>query len=163
MRTRLPQHFPSSPRKRKLNGKLVAFDKYSNGLLNIVGIHSEDPPELGPVRWFEPLDPSRLRPANLYHAQRLRRLRLQGIDTQPPVAKFEARLEAPLSVAFSAKESHDADGPVVSFFWKFGDGGTSREMSPTHHYPKPGTYQGCLMVWDQHGSRGELSFTIVLP
>lgn len=45
-------------------------------LMNLVGLLSSDPSVLEPTgRWFEPLDPKRLQPANLYEAQLARRLK----------------------------------------------------------------------------------------
>ena len=45
-------------------------------LMNLVGLLSSDPPVTEPTgRWFEPLDPNRLQPANLYEAQLARRLK----------------------------------------------------------------------------------------
>ncbi len=45
-------------------------------LMNLVGLLSSDPPVVDPPgRWFEPLDPQRLQPVNLYEAQLARRLK----------------------------------------------------------------------------------------
>ena len=45
-------------------------------LMNLVGLLSSDPPDTEPTgRWFEPLDPQRLQPANLYEAQLTKRLK----------------------------------------------------------------------------------------
>jgi hypothetical protein len=45
-------------------------------LMNLVGLHSSDPSDADPKgRWFEPLNPHRLQPSNLYEAQLARRLR----------------------------------------------------------------------------------------
>jgi len=45
-------------------------------LMNLVGLLSSDPPVVDSAgRWFEPLDPQRLQPANLYEAQLARRLK----------------------------------------------------------------------------------------
>ncbi len=48
-------------------------------------------------------------------------------------------------------ESTDADGPIVSWAWDFGDGGTSSERNPTHTYAQPGTYNVALTVTDHTG------------
>src|SRR6185503_10011473 len=36
--------------------------------------------------------------------------------------------------------STDSDGHVVAWSWNFGDGGTSNQQNPTHHYANAGTY-----------------------
>jgi len=38
-----------------------------------------------------------------------------------------------------------------SYYWKFGDGGTSNEPDPTHEYPNPGTYTVTLIAYDSDG------------
>ncbi len=50
-------------------------DGWGPDLMNLVGLRSSDPPVVDPKgRWFEPLDPARLQPINLYDAQLARRL-----------------------------------------------------------------------------------------
>ncbi|MEO5645191.1 MAG: PKD domain-containing protein, partial [Bacteroidia bacterium] len=44
--------------------------------------------------------------------------------------------------------------PVVSWFWQFGDGGTSTLEDPTHSYAVPGLYKVCLTIISV-GSGGE--------
>lgn len=44
--------------------------------------------------------------------------------------------------------------PVVSWFWQFGDGGTSTLEDPTHYYAVPGAYKVCLTIISV-GSGGE--------
>jgi hypothetical protein len=36
--------------------------------------------------------------------------------------------------------------PVASWFWQFGDGGTSTLQNPSHFYATPGVYQVCLTI-----------------
>ncbi len=36
--------------------------------------------------------------------------------------------------------------PNVRFYWKFGDGGGSDEVNPTHTYSQPGEYDVCLVI-----------------
>jgi hypothetical protein len=49
---------------------------------------------------------------------------------------------APLTVTFVDKST----GPVESYAWSFGDGGTSSEQSPQHTFTEPGTYEVELVV-----------------
>jgi PKD repeat protein len=55
---------------------------------------------------------------------------------------------APLNVQFSSAQSSDPDGSIVSYFWDFGDGGTSTEANPTHTYTAVGQYTATLIVTD---------------
>ncbi|HKR11221.1 MAG TPA: PKD domain-containing protein [Pyrinomonadaceae bacterium] len=48
-------------------------------------------------------------------------------------------------------QSTDADGPIVSWAWDFGDGGTSNERNPMHTYAQPGNYTVTLTVTDHTG------------
>lgn len=41
------------------------------------------------------------------------------------------------------------------FDWRFGDGGSSDEMSPKHAYQDTGTYEVCLKVTSEHGCEDE--------
>jgi len=51
---------------------------------------------------------------------------------------------APLTVVFSDKSS----GPHDQWLWKFGDGDTASDTSPTHTYTSPGTYDVSLKITD---------------
>ncbi|MBN1443042.1 MAG: CotH kinase family protein [Planctomycetes bacterium] len=69
----------------------------------------------------------------------------------PPEASFTAspRLgDAPLTVHFSDLSG----GEIDTYFWEFGDGGTSAARSPTHIYEDPGTYTVTLTVEGPGGS-----------
>jgi RHS repeat-associated protein len=48
-------------------------------------------------------------------------------------------------------QSTDADGPIVSRAWDFGDGTTSSEPNPAHTYAQPGNYTVTLTVTDHTG------------
>lgn len=41
-----------------------------------------------------------------------------------------------------------ANGNIVSWYWTFGDGGTSTLQNPTHAYGQPGAYLVCLSIID---------------
>lgn len=47
--------------------------------------------------------------------------------------------------------STDPDGTIVSWFWSFGDGGTSMVRNPIHSYSSEGTYTVWLTVTDDDG------------
>ncbi|MFA5296037.1 MAG: PKD domain-containing protein [Methanoregulaceae archaeon] len=68
-----------------------------------------------------------------------------------PVANFTAEPlsgTAPLLVQFT----DISDGSPTRWFWRFGDGTTSREKNPYHLYEKPGLYTVVLTVYNQFGS-----------
>ncbi|MES2154849.1 MAG: thrombospondin type 3 repeat-containing protein [bacterium] len=46
--------------------------------------------------------------------------------------------------------STDGDVPITSWFWNFGDGGTSTDQNPTHQYGAPGDYAVTLTVTDDN-------------
>jgi gliding motility-associated-like protein len=63
---------------------------------------------------------------------------------------------APLSVKFKDQTS-TASGEISSWFWLFGDGGSSGSANPTYVYQQPGEYSISLKVRNIHGC--EKTFT----
>ena len=62
------------------------------------------------------------------------------VSEQPPVADFTGTPtvgNVPLAVSFT---NTTTGGPVTSWLWSFGDGGTSTAMNPMYTYNTPGTY-----------------------
>jgi len=73
----------------------------------------------------------------------------------PPVAEFEGspRLGcAPLTVNFTDKST----GTITSWWWEFGDGGTSAEQNPSYTYQNSGDYTVSLTVTGPSGSDTEI-------
>ena len=64
-----------------------------------------------------------------------------------------------LMINFSA-DAIDYDGSIVEWNWDFGDGSTSQEQHPTHHYRFTGTYTVNLTVRDNRGTPDNDSVTI---
>jgi PKD repeat protein len=58
--------------------------------------------------------------------------------------------------------STSTDGPIVSWVWNFGDGGTSIGQNPTHTYTATGTYIITLQVTDANGCTASISRTITV-
>jgi PKD repeat protein len=56
---------------------------------------------------------------------------------------------APLAVTF--KDTSTSTTPVISWFWNFGDGTTSRVQNPTHKYKTPGKYNVSLETGNEAG------------
>ncbi|HVK56083.1 MAG TPA: LamG-like jellyroll fold domain-containing protein [Burkholderiales bacterium] len=73
------------------------------------------------------------------------------IASVAPTANFTANPTsgvAPLSVAFTSNST----GSITGYSWKFGDGGVSASVNPTHSYATPGTYSVSLTVTGPGGS-----------
>ncbi len=58
---------------------------------------------------------------------------------------------APLAVNFT----NMSQGQCTSFYWNFGDGGTSNQENPSHTYNSPGTYTVSLTVSGSEGTDTE--------
>jgi PKD repeat protein len=83
-------------------------------------------------------------------------------EKRPPMVSVFASPtsgNAPLTVNFSC-ESHDPDGYITSYYWTFGDGGTSSSPNPSHTYNNAGTYTATLTVTDNDGLQASDSITI---
>jgi PKD repeat protein len=61
---------------------------------------------------------------------------------------------APLTTQFTDL-SLPGEGPIGSWSWSFGDGGTSTEQNPSHVYTTPGVYDVSLTVANACGSDSE--------
>jgi len=69
----------------------------------------------------------------------------------PPVAQFSTNTTegiVPLPVRFTDRST----GNPVSWEWKFGDGGSSKERNPVYTYESPGEYTVSLTVSNRFGS-----------
>jgi PKD repeat protein len=79
-----------------------------------------------------------------------------------PVAGFAVSSHlgrAPLSVRFTDRTQNSPTG----YLWRFGDGGTSTEQSPTHTYNRAGIYIVNLQVTNDGGSDSSSNIVVVLP
>eukprot|EP01035_Chromulina_nebulosa_P007817 gene7817-10566_t len=54
-------------------------------------------------------------------------------------------------VLFDARVATDAEGPITSFGWDFGDGHTSNLPMVSHTYHAPGVYEATLKIKDSSG------------
>ena len=68
----------------------------------------------------------------------------------PPTASFTAS-STDLKVAVDAASSSDAEGPIASYVWDFGDGTTGSGVTATRTFAAPGTYTVTLTVADVGG------------
>lgn len=79
-----------------------------------------------------------------------------GQVNKPPTVSANASPQGgvvPLTVQFFA-DGHDDDGFVVSYYWDFGDSGTSSQQNPVHTYDVPGDYTAQVTVTDDEGATG---------
>ncbi|MFT4009800.1 MAG: PKD domain-containing protein [Nocardioidaceae bacterium] len=74
---------------------------------------------------------------------------------QAPHATFTATTDG-LTATFDASESTDAEGPVASYSWDFGDGETGTGVNPSHTYATAGTKTVQLTVTDADGLESEV-------
>ncbi|WP_394274727.1 PKD domain-containing protein [Luteococcus sp.] len=83
------------------------------------------------------------------------------VDNKAPVADIKATCDG-LDCTFDGTGSTDAEGPVKSYLWDFGDGTTSTEPKAAHGYAKAGTYTATLTVTDADGARTTSTHQVVL-
>lgn len=78
-----------------------------------------------------------------------------SVNPDPP------RGVAPLKIQLDSSGSSD-DGVIVDRLWNFGDGTTSREITPTHEYSRNGTFIVSLTLTDDNGATNSASVTVVV-
>lgn len=85
-----------------------------------------------------------------------------GVNRRPTARITMNRSEGltPLSVTFSAANSTDRDGTIVSYSWAFGDGGTASGVKATHVYGDTGDYTVLLKVKDDDGASDTASAAV---
>jgi hypothetical protein len=69
-------------------------------------------------------------------------------DFVPPVASFTTTIND--NFVFFNNASTAGDGTIMSWYWEFGDGGTSENPYPTHEFVAGQTYSVSLTVTDQY-------------
>ena len=77
----------------------------------------------------------------------------QTPQNTPPVASFPAPTCTDLVCTFDGTGSHDAEGPISSYAWNFGDtaNNTASGATTQHTFTKAGTFQVALTVTDSGG------------
>ena len=76
-----------------------------------------------------------------------------GSGPQSPIARPAGPYSGTVNVtvSFDGSASSDPDGRVVSYDWRFGDGGTASGAQALHSYATAGTYTVTLTVTDDSG------------
>ncbi len=70
--------------------------------------------------------------------------------------------DAPLSVTFSASDSQDPNGELLSYSWDFGDDDSGSGASVTHTFSEAGIYEVTLMATDTRGAFASDFVTILV-
>jgi PKD repeat protein len=87
------------------------------------------------------------------------------VHEHPPTASFTVQTAMPLAgqpVLFDGSSSSDPDGPITSYFWNFGDGGTAGGATPSHTYASYGTYSVTLTVTVADGQTASTTKQVVV-
>ena len=77
----------------------------------------------------------------------------------PPTAAFTSSCTE-LACDFDGSGSSDPGGPVTSYAWTFGDGGTATGATPSHTYQNAGTYSVTLTVTDSSGRTASVNHSV---
>jgi glucose/arabinose dehydrogenase/PKD repeat protein len=97
--------------------------------------------------------------------QNVRRIRYTGSQNQAPEADIDVDdtfVNLGDSIVFDGRDSFDADGDDLDFFWDFGDGSTATSQSPEHTYDENGEYMVTLTITDERGQTDQAFVTIVV-
>jgi PKD repeat protein len=73
-----------------------------------------------------------------------------SVSNQPPTARLSTNCQN-LACSMTGDTSSDPEGPIASYAWNFGDGGSSAVANPNHTYASAGTYTVSLTVTDGNG------------
>ena len=87
-------------------------------------------------------------------------------NNTPPTPRISASNSAGETphfvVEFSAAESSDSDGSIISYVWNFGDGDMATTAISHHAYPSAGTFTATLVVTDNEGGVATAHTTIAV-
>ncbi|MEC0211577.1 S8 family serine peptidase [Paenibacillus ehimensis] len=82
----------------------------------------------------------------------------------PPVAAISApdTAKKKQQVTFNGSSSRDADGKIVRYEWRFGDGGKATGVKAKHRFAAAGTYTVQLTVTDDKGAQNTAVHNITI-
>lgn len=84
---------------------------------------------------------------------------------QAPIANINVIKQTgylPLTSNFDGSASSDSDGEIVSYFWDFGDGTSSTEITPSKTWLATGVYNVTLRVEDNDGLSNTTGVEIIV-
>jgi PKD repeat protein len=79
----------------------------------------------------------------------------------PPTASYTSVVSGS-TVSVDASASADAEGPIASYAWQFGDGSTATGRTASRAYAAPGTYTVTLTVADSAGATATSTGTVTI-
>lgn len=84
----------------------------------------------------------------------------QVIVHENPVAAFDASPWETDADHATVQFSDQSTGAIHTWDWNFGDGGSSTDPTPSHHFTGAGTWTVSLSVIDGHGCTGDATRTV---
>jgi hypothetical protein len=92
-------------------------------------------------------------------------LQIPAWENEKPVAVVSAAPvvsgNRPYQVAFSAADSSDPDGMIVTYNWEFGDGEKGSGVRIVHAYPHSGAFIATVTVMDHRGGHSDPASVVV--
>ena len=82
-------------------------------------------------------------------------------NTPPVIENISYEVGEELMIYFTVI-AEDYDGEIVSYFWDFGDGGTSTDQNPSHSYVAEGEYTGELIITDNYGATATVIIIVIV-
>ncbi|MEO5584725.1 MAG: PKD domain-containing protein, partial [Flavobacteriales bacterium] len=79
-----------------------------------------------------------------------------------PVASFTANPWETDADHADVQFTDQSTGAISTWAWSFGDGGSSIDPDPEHHYLDPGTWQVSLQVTDDHGCTSSVDHIVTV-
>ena len=78
-----------------------------------------------------------------------------------PTASFSSETDD-LRLTVDGSGSSDAEGPVASYAWDFGDGSVADGVTASHEYAEAGTYEVSLTVTDSEGATDTVTQSVTV-
>jgi chitodextrinase len=83
-----------------------------------------------------------------------------NLPPEPNLRASSTFIDVGEAVTFSANDSYDEDGNIVSYYWDFDDGENAASKYVEHDYEKGGNYTVILIITDNDGKKAVQTMTI---
>lgn len=83
-----------------------------------------------------------------------------NLPPEPNLRASSTFIDVGEAVIFSANDSYDEDGDIVSYYWDFDDGSNASTQVVEHEYEKGGNYTVILIITDDDGKKAVQAMTI---